>query len=174
MSRLLPTLPPSSWASPSCATRELAEEIPDWYISHPDYDTLVNYALEVRGIKLKIVNIPVPITIGPAFEGETIRKGDMYVEFGGGRTQAFELVQMVGKMRSKTARSKSSGRKSMTSKKEAGCPWASKVKIYGRKMQKDFEGVLERRIHYFVNYGEGLWHVAQRDLCWLRISKDAV
>jgi acetyl-CoA synthase len=41
-------------------------------------------------------------------------------------------------------------------------------------MQKDFEGVLERRIHYFVNYGEGLWHVAQRDLCWLRISKDAV
>jgi acetyl-CoA synthase len=40
-------------------------------------------------------------------------------------------------------------------------------------MQPDFEGVLERRVHYFVNYGEGLWHVAQRDLCWLRISKDA-
>jgi acetyl-CoA synthase len=40
-------------------------------------------------------------------------------------------------------------------------------------MQADFEGVLERRIHYFINYGEGLWHVAQRDLCWLRISKEA-
>jgi acetyl-CoA synthase len=40
-------------------------------------------------------------------------------------------------------------------------------------MQADFEGVLERRVHYFINYGEGLWHVAQRDLCWLRISKDA-
>jgi len=40
-------------------------------------------------------------------------------------------------------------------------------------MQEDFEGVLERRIHYFANYGEGIWHVAQRDLCWVRISKDA-
>jgi len=47
------------------------------------------------------------------------------------------------------------------------------VKIFGRKMQEDFEGVLERRIHHFINYGEGLWHVAQRDLCWLRISREA-
>ena len=47
------------------------------------------------------------------------------------------------------------------------------VKIFGRKMQKDFEGVLERRIHYLINYGEGLWHMAQRDTIWMRISKDA-
>jgi acetyl-CoA synthase len=40
-------------------------------------------------------------------------------------------------------------------------------------MEEDFESVLERRIHYFINYGEGLWHVAQRDLCWIRINKDA-
>ncbi|HNI42836.1 MAG TPA: CO dehydrogenase/CO-methylating acetyl-CoA synthase complex subunit beta, partial [Methanoregulaceae archaeon] len=30
------------------------------------------------------------------------------------------------------------------------------------------------RIHNFVNYGEGSWHVAQRDLIWVRLSKEAV
>ena len=33
--------------------------------------------------------------------------------------------------------------------------------------------MLERRIHNFINYGEGSWHVAQRDLIWVRISKEA-
>jgi acetyl-CoA synthase len=159
---------------PVLCDSELAEEIPDWYISHPDYDTLVNYALEVRGIKLKIVNIPVPITIGPAFEGETIRKGDMFVEFGGGRTQAFELVQMVDENDIEDGKIEVIGPEIDDIEEGSRLPLGIKVKIYGRKMQKDFEGVLERRIHYFVNYGEGLWHVAQRDLCWLRISKDAV
>jgi acetyl-CoA synthase len=47
------------------------------------------------------------------------------------------------------------------------------VKIFGRKMQKDFESVLERRMHDIVNFGEGLWHSAQRDLVWVRFSKNA-
>ncbi len=159
---------------PVLCDTELEEEIPDWYISHPDYDTLVSYALEVRGIKLKIVDIPVPITIGPAFEGETIRKNDMYVEFGGGRTQAFELVQMVGEDEIEDGKIEVIGPEIDEVEEGGRLPLGIMVKIYGRKMQKDFEGVLERRIHYFINYGEGLWHVAQRDLCWLRISKDAV
>ncbi len=41
-------------------------------------------------------------------------------------------------------------------------------------MKKDYEPVLERRIHNFINYGEGSWHVAQRDLIWVRLSKEAV
>jgi len=40
-------------------------------------------------------------------------------------------------------------------------------------MQVDFEGVLERRLHDFFNYGEGLWHMGQRDINWMRVSKDA-
>jgi acetyl-CoA synthase len=47
------------------------------------------------------------------------------------------------------------------------------IEVYGRKMQEDFEPVLERRIHYYTNYGEGTWHVAQRDITWIRIGKDA-
>lgn len=159
---------------PVICDTELDEEINDWYVSHTDYDTVIKYGMELRGIKLKIVDIPVPITIGPAFEGETIRKGDMYCEFGGGRTTAFELVQMVGEDEIEDGKITVIGPEVDDINEGDKLPLGIRVKIFGRKMQSDFEGVLERRIHYFINYGEGLWHVAQRDLCWLRISKDAV
>ncbi|MBF7084790.1 CO dehydrogenase/CO-methylating acetyl-CoA synthase complex subunit beta, partial [Desulfallas sp. Bu1-1] len=64
-------------------------------ISEPDYDKIVQTCLEVRGIKITAVDIDVPITVGPAFEGESIRKKDMYVEFGGTKTPGFELVRMA-------------------------------------------------------------------------------
>jgi len=53
-------------------------------------------------------------------------------------------------------------------------PLAILVDVAGAKMKTDYEPVLERRIHTFVNYGEGSWHVAQRDLIWVRLSKEAV
>jgi acetyl-CoA synthase len=158
---------------PVLTDQPLAEEIPDWYVYQPDYQKIVPFALELRGIKLKVVDIPVPITIGPAFEGETIRKADAYIEFGGGRTTAFELVQMVGPDEIEDGRITVVGPEISDVAEGSKLPLGIQVKIYGRKMQADFEGVLERRIHYFINYGEGLWHVAQRDLCWLRISKEA-
>jgi acetyl-CoA synthase len=40
-------------------------------------------------------------------------------------------------------------------------------------MQKDFEPILERQIHRFINYAMGLMHVGQRDMNWIRISNDA-
>ena len=47
------------------------------------------------------------------------------------------------------------------------------VEVAGRKMQKDFEPVLERQIHYFVNGASGIQHIGQRDIAWIRISKNA-
>jgi len=40
-------------------------------------------------------------------------------------------------------------------------------------MQSDFETVLERRIHYFMNYIEGAMHVGQRNTAWIRLTKEA-
>ena len=134
---------------------------------------MIQVAMEVRGIKLKIVEIPVPITVGPAFEGEVIRKGDMRIEFGGGRTPAFELVEMVGEEEIEDGKIEVIGPELDDVPEGGSLPLGIVVKIFGRKMQKDFEGVLERRIHYLINYGEGLWHMAQRDTIWMRISKDA-
>ncbi len=149
------------------------EQIPNWYVSHPDYDDLVQVAMEIRGIKLKILDIPIPITVGPAFEGEIIRKGDMHVEFGGGRTTGFELVEMVDEGDIEDGKIEVIGPEIDDVEVGSSLPLGLMVKIFGRKMQEDFEGVLERRLHYLINYGEGLWHMAQRDTIWMRISKDA-
>jgi len=162
-----------SLGHPVITDQPLDEEVPDWYVHCSDYDKMVAFALELRGIKLKIVDIPVPITIGPAFEGEVIRKADAYVEFGGGKSTAFELVKMVGPDEIEDGKITVIGPEIDDVEEGSVLPIGIYVKIYGRKMQKDFEGVLERRVHYFINYGEGLWHVAQRDLAWIRISKDA-
>jgi acetyl-CoA synthase len=45
------------------------------------------------------------------------------------------------------------------------------VEVAGKAMQKDFEPVLERRIHHFLNYVEGVMHTGQRDLIRIRVSK---
>lgn len=158
---------------PTITDQPLEEEVPDWYVHFSDYDKMAAYALELRGIKIKIVDIPVPITIGPAFEGEVIRKADAYVEFGGGKSMAFEHVKMVGSDEIEDGKITVIGPEIDDVGEGSVLPIGIYVKIYGRKMQPDFEGVLERRVHYFINYGEGLWHVAQRDLAWIRISKDA-
>jgi acetyl-CoA synthase len=47
------------------------------------------------------------------------------------------------------------------------------VQVAGRQMQKDFEPVLERQIHYFVNGASGIQHIGQRDIAWIRISNAA-
>jgi acetyl-CoA synthase len=148
------------------------EQIKDWYVSEPDYDKIVQIALEVRGIKLTNIHIDIPINHGPAFEGETVRKGDMHCEFGGGRTPSFELVEMVGDD-IEDGKITITGPDIDTIEEGGKLPLGIHIQVYGRKMQPDFEPVLERRIHYFSNYGEGIWHVAQRDLNWVRITKEA-
>jgi acetyl-CoA synthase len=47
------------------------------------------------------------------------------------------------------------------------------VEVAGRQMQMDFEPVLERQIHYFVNGASGIQHIGQRDIAWIRISNAA-
>lgn len=150
------------------------EQIKDWYVSEPDYDKIVQLALEIRGIKLTNIEIDIPINHGPSFEGETIRKAEAYLEMGGGKTPAFELVQMVDADQIEDGKIEVVGPDIDDISEGDRLPFGLVIDIYGRKMQDDFEGVLERRVHYFINYGEGLWHVAQRDLAWLRVSKDAI
>jgi len=47
------------------------------------------------------------------------------------------------------------------------------IDVAGRKMQKDFESVIERKIHSNHNEAQGVWHMGQRDLNWMRISNNA-
>ena len=41
-------------------------------------------------------------------------------------------------------------------------------------MQEDYEPILERQIHHLINYAQGIMHIGQRDISWLRVSKQAV
>ncbi|WP_338834984.1 Carbon monoxide dehydrogenase/acetyl-CoA synthase subunit beta [Moorella humiferrea] len=150
------------------------KQIPDWFFSVEDYDKIVQIAMETRGIKLTKIKLDLPINFGPAFEGESIRKGDMYVEMGGNRSPAFELVRTVPEGEITDGKIELIGPDIDQVPEGSVLPLGILVDIYGRKMQTDFEGVLERRIHDFINYGEGLWHTGQRNINWLRVSKDAV
>ncbi len=56
------------------------------------HDQIVQKAVEVRGLKVQVASVPIPVSYGPAFEGERVRGEDIYLECGGGRTHAVEWV----------------------------------------------------------------------------------
>jgi len=140
-------------------------------VSKIPHDKIVEKALEVRGCKIKIVNVPVPVAYGPAFEGERIRKEDTHVEFGGNKTLAFEFVTSVDYDAINDGEIKIIGSDIDTVEPGGRLPLGIWVEVAGRKMQPDFEPILERQIHHMVNGAEGIWHMGQRDIVWTRVSK---
>jgi acetyl-CoA synthase len=65
-------------------------------ISDIKMDEIVSRAIELRGMTIKIEDIPIPVPFGAGFEGERVRKEDMFVQFGGKYTDAFELLRSSG------------------------------------------------------------------------------
>lgn len=138
------------------------------------HDEAVSRGMELKDIRVKVTAIPIPMGCSPAFEGKSIRKEDMFVEFGGGRSPAFEILRMKPSTEVQDGRVEVIGPEIEVIKEGSAVPLGIMVDVAGKNMRKDYEPVLERRIHNFINYGEGSWHVAQRDLIWVRLSKDAV
>ncbi|MBI5419779.1 MAG: CO dehydrogenase/CO-methylating acetyl-CoA synthase complex subunit beta, partial [Deltaproteobacteria bacterium] len=149
-------------------------EIPGSLFRVPAGEEMVRAGMEARGIKARIVKVPIPIAFGPAYEGERIRKSDTHVEFGGGRSTAYELVVSAPLPEVRDKEIMVSGPDIPEVPKGGTLPLRIVVTVAGNRMQKDFESVLERRIHRIVNFGEGTMHVAQRDTTWIRISGEAV
>jgi CO dehydrogenase/CO-methylating acetyl-CoA synthase complex beta subunit len=137
-------------------------------------DNVVRRGMELKGIRVTVTAIPIPMGCSPAFEGKSIRKEEMYVEFGGGRSPAFELMRMRSPGEIRDGQVKVIGPEIDAMKEGSANPLGILIEVAGKTMKKDYEPVLERRIHNFINYGEGSWHVAQRDLIWVRLSKEAV
>ncbi|MEJ2571670.1 MAG: acetyl-CoA decarbonylase/synthase complex subunit alpha/beta [Anaerolineales bacterium] len=134
---------------------------------------LVQKAIEVRGVKVKISEVPVPVAYGSAFEGEVVRKADMRVEFGGKHSRAFEYLFMEDMDEIDDGKIEVIGDGFEKLEDQGSMDLGILVKVAGRKMEKDFEPVLERQIHYFINGGSGIQHIGQRDIAWIRISKTA-
>ena len=142
-------------------------------VSDVPHDKIVSKAIEVRGLKVQITEIPIPVAYGPAFEGERIRKDEIQVEFGGNRSVAFELLRMRDMSEVEDGKVTVVGPEIDQVKEGSPLPLGIVVEVAGRKMQEDFEPVLERQIHYQINGAEGAWHMGQRDIIWSRISKSA-
>jgi len=142
-------------------------------VSNVPHEQIIEKAIEVRGLKIRVSEVPIPVAYSPAFEGERIRKEDMHCEFGGQRTPALEWLTMRDSKDVEDGRIELVGPDIDTIQAGGQLPLAVLVEISGRKMQADFEPVLERQIHTFVNEAQGLWHMGQRNMIWMRISKDA-
>ncbi|MBU1090778.1 MAG: CO dehydrogenase/CO-methylating acetyl-CoA synthase complex subunit beta [Candidatus Omnitrophica bacterium] len=139
-----------------------------------DHKKIVQRCIEVRGIKVKVSNIPIPVSYAAAFEGERVRKEQLHTEFGGKASGAFEYLAVKGADEVEDGKIELFGLDVDQLKQgKKSLPLAIIVDVYGRKMQKDLEPILERQIHRFLNYAMGLMHVGQRDMNWIRISNDA-
>jgi len=106
--------------------------------------------------------------------GERVRGEDIYAEMGGGRTQAVELVEMRDMNEIEDGKITVVGKDLKDVTPPAKLPLAIHVEVAGRKMQEDFEPILERQIHHLINYAQGTMHIGQRDIAWVRISKAAI
>jgi len=134
---------------------------------------LVQRCIEVRGVKIKITEVPIPVPYGSAFEGERVRRAEMRVEFGGKHSRCFEYLEMADLDTVEDGKIEIIG-PGFEDVEEAGhMDMAIIVEVAGRKMQEDFEPVLERQIHYFINGASGIQHIGQRDISWIRLSKVA-
>ena len=136
-------------------------------------EQLVQKCIEVRGVKVKVSNVDVPVPYGSAFEGEVVRKADLRVEFGGKHSRAFEFLQMAKLDEVTDGKIEVIGKGFENVSPQGSMDMGIIIKVAGRQMQQDFEPVLERQIHYFVNGASGIQHVGQRDIAWIRISNAA-
>ena len=143
-------------------------------VSEKDYQKLPSKCVLARGIKIKMAEVAVPVAYAAAFEGERVRKEQLHVEFGGKASSAIEFLAVCEDDKVEDGKIELIGPDiDQLNQGSKSLPLAIVVDVFGRKMQKDFEPILERQIHRFTNYAMGLMHMGQRDMVWIRISKEA-
>lgn len=115
-----------------------------------------------------------PVDIGPQYEGEVIRKADMRVEFGGPNVKAkFELVTIKKLEEVVHKKAEVIGPDIEALAEGSSNPIALLIDVAGARLEKDIEPVLERRLHLYLNYVEGFYHMNQRQDVWMRLNKQA-
>ncbi|MFA5311086.1 MAG: acetyl-CoA decarbonylase/synthase complex subunit alpha/beta [Candidatus Omnitrophota bacterium] len=139
-----------------------------------DYKKLPSRCMLARGIKAEIVNIKMPLSYAAAFGGEKVRREDLQVEFGGKANLSFELLVSKEEAEVEDGRIEVFGPDLENLERGSRfLPLAVVVNVYGRKMQRDFEPMLERQIDRFINCACGIMHEGQRDNSLIRVSCDA-
>jgi acetyl-CoA decarbonylase/synthase complex subunit beta len=114
----------------------------------------------------------IPVDVGIIYEGERIRGRDMRVELGGPREDMkFELVQALGLDEIEDGKIEIFGPDIMDLPEGTNTPFGMVIYVAGADIEKDLEGVIERRLHEYVNFIEGFMHLNQRYDIQMRLSK---
>jgi len=114
----------------------------------------------------------IPVGVGVIYEGERIRKPDMYVEFGGPDVEKkFELVKVKGLDNVDDGKITVVGHDIKDLKLGGSYPFGIYIEVAGKQLEPELEGVIERRIHAYSNYIEGFMHLNQRYDIWIRLGK---
>ena len=150
---------------------DLAEnQVPGALVSVCDHTETVAKSLELRNIKIKVKDLPIPVAFAAAFEGEIIRKADMHNECWSAKNPTAELVMMRELNEVEDHKITIIGPELRDQKELA---LATFVEVAGKKMQADFESVIERKFHAWFNYMEGVMHTGQRNQVRVRVSNGA-
>ncbi len=169
-----------NWGFPTISDWDIPEVLPtgictyEHVVSKVPHEEIVQKAIEVRGLKVNVSKIDIPMSFGPAFEGERIRKDDLYMECGGGRTSGVEVLISKPMDEVQDGLVTVEGPDIKDIEEGHNLPIAILVEVAGREMQSDFEPILERQFHHLINYIQGIMHIGQRNIMWVRIGKGAV
>ena len=169
-----------NWGFPTIADTPIPEILPtgictyEHVVSNVPHDQIVARAIEVRGLKVAVSKVDIPMSYGPAFEGERIRKDDLYFECGGGRTLGVELTISKDMSEVEDGKIEMIGPDLDQIKEGDKLPFAALIEVAGRQMKPGFEPILERQIHHLINYVQGIMHIGQRNIMWIRVGKAAV
>ncbi len=114
----------------------------------------------------------IPVDVGVIYEGERIRRNDMQVELGGPTVkQKFELAKVKPMDEIEDGKITIIGPDIKDMKEGGAYPLGILVEAAGSKLDQGLEGVIERRIHGYLNYIEGFMHLNQRYDIWIRLGK---
>jgi len=114
----------------------------------------------------------IPVDVGIIYEGERIRGRDMQVELGGPREEyKFELVTAKPMDEVEDGKMVVVGPDLPDLPEGTNTPFGMVIEVAGAEIEKDLEGVIERRLHEYVNFIEGFMHLNQRYDIQMRLSK---
>jgi len=147
--------------------------VPKSIIIQPDTKDFIETSLEARDIKLKITKVDIPVSYSSAFEGEIVRRDATRIDFDGSRFDSLEWVRMreIHEIEDHAIEIIGPDVEDFEEGERVGLGIVAEVA--GKNMLTDFEPVIERNFHNFINCAEGIMHTGQRDLIRIRISKDA-
>jgi acetyl-CoA decarbonylase/synthase complex subunit beta len=114
----------------------------------------------------------IPVEVGVIYEGQRIRRNDMYVELGGPDVkEKFELTRVKKQEEVEDGKVTIEGPDLKEMEEGKAYPIGILIEVSGTKLEPELEGVIERRIHAYSNFIEGFMHLNQRYDIWLRVSK---